>query len=119
MYLVEQGDGIAGNGLFGRRAGTPAITPVMQQIQGVVRERLGEPGQVARDVFGIAAKINQRVGTLVRSDGHQHLCVGSRQGEQRRVCTDGARLRVVNQRSLENEQRHAQRQVQRSDDDDE
>ncbi|MNC84415.1 hypothetical protein D3C75_1390050 [compost metagenome] len=55
----------------------------------------------------------------MRPDGDQHLRVGDRQGEQGNGRADGARLRVVDQRPLKHEQRHAQRQVRRCDDDDE
>ncbi|MNP38511.1 hypothetical protein D3C76_1320270 [compost metagenome] len=91
----------------------------MQQVQRVVREGLREGRQVARDVFGIAAKVDQCIRAIMRPDGDQHPRVGDRQGEQGNGRADGARLRVVDQRPLKHEQRHAQRQVRRCDDDDE
>lgn len=62
--LVEQGQGIALDRLFGGRAGTAAVAPVVHQVERMIREGPGESGQVAGHILGIAAEIDQRLGAV-------------------------------------------------------
>ena len=89
----------------------------MHQVQRMVGERFGKLRQVARDIFGIAAKINQRFRPIVWSDGDLHLGVGYLQHEAR--CLERGGLREVDQRTLEHQQRDTECQVQTGEDDDE
>ena len=111
--LVEQGHGIALDRLFGGRAGTATVASVVHQVERMIGEGPGEPGQAAGHVLGIAAEIDQRLGAVPRAYGNQHLRVVDRQGEQRSRGVEGAWLRVVDEGALEHEQRHTEHQVQR------
>ena len=118
LHGVEQGQGVAGNGLFRGRASAAAVASVVQQIQGVVGESLAELWQVARNILGVSTKIDQGVGAVVGPDGNLQLRVVDGQREQCLAGPDGTELRVVDQRALKHIQRPAERQIQGGQDDD-
>ncbi|MOA42051.1 hypothetical protein D3C78_1640720 [compost metagenome] len=55
----------------------------MQQVQGMVGEGPGEVRQAARDVLGIATKVDQCLGAVMRAHRHQHMRLVHGQGQQR------------------------------------
>src|SRR5882724_8653391 len=51
--LVEESEGVSEKRGFGRLARTSSVTPVMQQVDGVVGERSRKSGQIVGDIFRI------------------------------------------------------------------
>ena len=69
MHLFIQGQGVCVQGGLGRCAGAAAISPVVQQVNSVVREGIGEGVEAKGDVFRIATEVNQRLRARMGSHG--------------------------------------------------
>jgi len=99
---------------FGWRAAAAAVAAVVQRIDRVVGEGARQFGQALRDIFAIAAEVDQRLRPLVWLHRHAHFHVDARQrdfGGRRPV----ARLGKVQQRALEGIEHPAQAEVAHHD----
>jgi hypothetical protein len=108
---VEQRQRVGNEGLLARRAGGAAESRVVEQVESMVGKRGGQAGHAARDVFGVAAEIDQGVRPVVGANRGEHLPPAGGQGQERRAGGRCARLREVDQRALQHEHREAHADV--------
>ena len=108
--LIEQSDSVGKEGCLRRLARASPVTPVVQQVNGVVRECSRKAGQIVRDILGIAAKVNQSIGPAVRAYRDEHFRPVDSQHD-RGADQVRSRLRKVDERTLEYKQGKTQPQI--------
>jgi len=109
--LVEESESVGEKRGFGRLARTSAVTPVVQQVDGVVGERSRKSGQIVGDIFRITPEVNESIRPTVRAHRDEHFSPIRRQRDRGCVAARRSRLRKVDHGTLVYEQDSAQREI--------